>query len=130
MTPVIDAVGIVVSDMAASLAFYRLVGLDIPPEADGESHVETTVRGGIRILFDTEDVIRSFDPTWEPSGRRGRIGLAVRCEGPASVDATVDALAAAGHAVHLPPWDAFWGQRYAVVVDPDGTHIDLFAALE
>src|SRR6266545_1802609 len=26
-------------------------------------------------------------------------------------------------------WDAFWGQRYAVVADPDGTLIDLFAGL-
>jgi uncharacterized glyoxalase superfamily protein PhnB len=27
------------------------------------------------------------------------------------------------------PWDAFWGQRYASVSDPDGNQIDLFAAL-
>jgi uncharacterized glyoxalase superfamily protein PhnB len=28
------------------------------------------------------------------------------------------------------PWDAFWGQRYAAVGDPDGNLIDLFAPLE
>jgi len=35
----------------------------------------------------------------------------------------------AGGAAHKEPWDAFWGQRYAQVKDPDGTVIDLFATL-
>jgi hypothetical protein len=30
---------------------------------------------------------------------------------------------------HLEPWDAFWGMRYAVVFDPDGRPVDLFAVL-
>jgi hypothetical protein len=29
----------------------------------------------------------------------------------------------------LKPWDAFWGQRYAVVHDPDGNGVDLLAPL-
>jgi len=129
MTPVVDAIGIVVSDMATALAFYRLLGFDLPPEADGEGHVEVRTSGGIRILFDTEEVIRSFDPTWTAPGRGGRIGLAFLCEDPASVDATAESIAAAGHVVHREPWDAFWGQRYAIVIDPDGNHVDLFAGL-
>jgi hypothetical protein len=28
------------------------------------------------------------------------------------------------------PWDAFCGQRYAMVKDPDGNPVDLFASLE
>ena len=27
------------------------------------------------------------------------------------------------------PWDAFWGQRYAQLRDPDGVPVDLYAAL-
>lgn len=27
------------------------------------------------------------------------------------------------------PWDAFWGQRYAQIEDPDGHTVDLFAPL-
>ncbi len=38
-------------------------------------------------------------------------------------------LVGAGVRRHLEPWDAFWGMRYAVVRDPDGTPVDLFAAL-
>ena len=130
MKPTFDAVGIVVSDMAASLAFYRLLGLDFPPDADGEGHVEAVTTGGIRIMFDTEDVIRSFDPGWTPSSGRGRVGLAFRCDSPAAVDRVVQAATDASYPVHLEPWDAFWGQRYAVLVDPDGNHVDLFAGLE
>ena len=29
-------------------------------------------------------------------------------------------LTGAGYAGHLPPFDAFWGARYAEVEDPDG----------
>jgi hypothetical protein len=35
-----------------------------------------------------------------------------------------------GYTQHKEPWDAFWGQRYAIVLDPDGTHVELSAALE
>ena len=31
---------------------------------------------------------------------------------------------------HKEPWDAFWGQRYAQLRDPDGNAVDLFAPLE
>jgi len=34
-----------------------------------------------------------------------------------------------GHRAHKAPWDAFWGQRYAQVLDPDGNSVDLFAPL-
>ena len=35
----------------------------------------------------------------------------------------------AGHASKTAPRDAFWGQRYAQVIDPDGNVVDLFARL-
>jgi catechol 2,3-dioxygenase-like lactoylglutathione lyase family enzyme len=27
------------------------------------------------------------------------------------------------------PWDAFWGQRYALLIDPDGVRVNLYAPL-
>jgi catechol 2,3-dioxygenase-like lactoylglutathione lyase family enzyme len=120
---------LVVADMPATLAFYRRLGLDIEPDADSQPHVDVEL-GGIRIAFDTEDVIRSFDPAWTPPGPGGhRVALAFACETPAEVDAAWDELTGAGYEGHLPPWDAFWGMRYAVVHDPDGTPVDLYAAL-
>ncbi|MEV8306578.1 VOC family protein [Streptomyces flavidovirens] len=128
MTPRLDAIGIVAADMAASLAFYRLLGLDIPADADTAPHAEVTLPSGLRVLWDTEETIRSFDPQWSrPEAGGDRVGLAFRCDSPAEVDAVYDALIAAGHRGHLKPWDAFWGQRYAVVLDPDGCGVSLFA---
>jgi catechol 2,3-dioxygenase-like lactoylglutathione lyase family enzyme len=128
MYPRLDLIGIVVTDMARSLAFYRELGLDLPPEMDAEPHVETTLPGGLRMAWDTVEVIRSFDPDWQlPTGHR--MGLAFLCDGPAGVDAAYARLTGLGYAGHKPPWDAFWGQRYAVVHDPDGNSIDLFAPM-
>ncbi|MEV0964032.1 MULTISPECIES: VOC family protein [unclassified Streptomyces] len=130
MTPRLDAVGLVVSDMAASLAFYRRLGLAIPEGAESAPHVEAVLPGGPRVLFDTEDTIRSFDPGWTPPEGRDRVGLAFLCDSPAEVDKTYEELVGAGHRGHLAPWDAFWGQRYAIVLDPDGAEVSLFAGLD
>ncbi|NGO71436.1 glyoxalase [Streptomyces sp. SB3404] len=120
----------VTSDMAASLAFYRRLGLDIPADADGEPHVEAQLPGGLRIAWDSEATVRSFAPEWEPGPRgAGRIGLAFLCDGPADVDKVYAALTGAGYEGRTAPWDAAWGQRYAVLGDPDGNGVDLFAPL-
>lgn len=129
MEPVLDQIGIVVDDMAASLAFYRRLGLDIPAESDSEPHVEFTLRGGIRLAWDDAKMIRSFMPDWNPTEGSGRIGLSFLCESPAEVDRRYAELVAAGYTGEKEPWDAFWGQRYAIVQDPDGNGVDLFAPL-
>ncbi len=122
-------VELVVADMARSLAFYRQLGFDLPAGADAESHVEAVLPRGLKVAWDTIETIRSFDPGWTPPSGGHRIGLAFACDGPADVDSAYARLIAAGHEGHLPPWDAFWGMRYAVVHDPDGNAVDLFAAL-
>ncbi|MER7830525.1 MULTISPECIES: VOC family protein [unclassified Streptomyces] len=127
MTPRFDAIGLVVSDMAASLAFYRRLGLDVPPEADSAPHAEAVLPGGLRLMWDTEEAVRAFDPGLPDAPAEGRTALAFRCGAPAEVDALYGELTAAGYRGHLPPWDAPWGQRYAVVLDPDGRGVDLFA---
>lgn len=123
----LDLIGIVVADMATSLAFYRRLGLDIPTEADAEPHVELTLPGGIRLAWDTEEVIRSFHPSW--NGGSGRVGLAFLLPEPSAVDKAYTELTAAGALGDVVPFDAPWGQRYAGVLDPDGTGVDLFAPL-
>ena len=127
--PRFDLIGAVVADMAASLAFYRMLGLDLPAEADGEGHVELTLPGGLRLAWDTVEMVRSFDESWQPPRGGHGISLAFLCDDPAEVDATYAALVDAGYEGKLPPWDAFWGQRYATVHDPDGNPVDLFARL-
>jgi uncharacterized glyoxalase superfamily protein PhnB len=115
--------------MPATIAFYRLLGLDIAEGLDGESHVEAELPGGTRIMWDTIELVRSFSQ-WEPHAGGHRMSLAFRCAGSAEVDDVHDTLVAAGHRSHLAPFDAVWGQRYATVLDPDGNPVDLFAPLE
>ena len=124
----LDLVGIVVRDMAASLRFYRLLGLDVPLNMDAEPHVEVVLPGGFRIAWDSLEMIQGIYAGWgEPVGHR--MTLAFKCESPAMVDALYERVIQSGYGGHKTPWDAFWGQRYAVVVDPDGNLVDLFAAL-
>jgi catechol 2,3-dioxygenase-like lactoylglutathione lyase family enzyme len=129
MTPRIDAIELVVSDMAASVAFYRRLGLAFPEGAEGQPHSEAELPGGLRLLLDTEDTVRSFHAGWRPPTGGNRSGLAFRCDGPAEVDSAYEDLVGAGYHGELKPWDAFWGQRYAVVHDPDGNGVDFFAPL-
>jgi uncharacterized glyoxalase superfamily protein PhnB len=123
----LDAVGIVVSALEPARRFYTLLGLDFPE--DNGRHTEAVTETGLRVMLDTEELVRSFDPNWvRPVGQR--VGLAFLCNAPAEVDALYARVVAAGFSGHKEPWDAFWGQRYAQVADPDGTIVDLFASLD
>jgi uncharacterized glyoxalase superfamily protein PhnB len=125
----LDAIGLAVDDMARSLAFYRQLGVDVPAEADQQPHAEATLPGGLRLLWDTVEGVRAFDPDYEAiSG--SRVGLAFRLDTPADVDATYQRLVSLGYTGHKEPWDAVWGQRYAQVHDPDGNGVDLFSPLQ
>jgi catechol 2,3-dioxygenase-like lactoylglutathione lyase family enzyme len=124
-----DAIGVVVSDMAKAIAFYRRLGLEFREDSDAEGHVEASLPGGFRFMFDTEETVRSFDPGWSPPSGGHRIAFAFLCESPQDVDRVYRELLDAGAAPHKEPWDAFWGQRYAEVKDPDGNVVDLFAPL-
>lgn len=127
MTPKFDLIGMVVADMGKALAFYRRLGFDIPAQADDEPHVEVTLPNGLRMAWDTVETIRSFDPDWTPPQGGSRTGFAFLCDNPAEVDRMYASLVEAGYQGHKAPWDAFWGQRYAIVLDPDGNGVDMFA---
>ncbi|MBF6174851.1 VOC family protein [Nocardia blacklockiae] len=129
MTARLNVIGVIVADLAPALAFYRRLGLEFGEDLGG--HVEATLPGGFRLTLDTEENIRSFAPNAAANlrGETGRIGLAFQCDSPAEVDALFDELTAAGYHGELKPFDAFWGQRYATVHDPDGNGVDLYAPL-
>ncbi len=125
----LDLIGLIVEDMAKSLAFYRALGLEIPPEMDSEGHVEITLDNGLRMAWDTYEIMRMVDPDWQPADGHHRMGLAFLCGSSAEVDANYQRVVGLGYESHKAPFDAFWGQRYAQVKDPDGNVIDLFAPL-
>jgi catechol 2,3-dioxygenase-like lactoylglutathione lyase family enzyme len=125
--PQLNALGIVASDMERSIRFYRLLGVEVP-ETPGEGHVDTFLPNGVRFMLDSEEVIRSFRPDWTRE-TGNQLSLAFECESPADVDETYARVVDAGFHGEKEPWDAFWGQRYAQVRDPDGVGVDLYAAL-
>jgi catechol 2,3-dioxygenase-like lactoylglutathione lyase family enzyme len=125
--PQLNALGIVASEMAASIRFYRLLGLDVP-DTPSEGHVETFLSNGVRFMLDSEAVIRSFRPDWSRE-TGNQIAIAFECDSPADVDAVYRRVLEAGFDGEKEPWDAFWGQRYAQLRDPDGVPVDVYAAL-
>ncbi|MCM3654262.1 VOC family protein [Metabacillus litoralis] len=121
----LDMVGIVVKDMKASLDFYRVLGLVIPESLNGEQHVEVE-QSGFRLAFDTQEIAKGVYGKWdEPTGHR--VELAFSCESNEVLNDLYDQIVRSGYDGYREPWDAVWGQRYAIVQDPDGNLISLFA---
>lgn len=127
MPPKLDAIGIVTANPTESLRFYRLLGIDTPQNTD-DDHLEATLPNGLRLMWDTEDLVKQFMPEWQKPIGQG-IGLAFLCDSPTEVDSTYQAIIEAGFKGSKEPWDAFWGQRYAQIIDPDGYTVDIFAPL-
>ena len=98
------------------------------PEKPDEGHVDTFLPNGVRLMLDSEEVIGSFHPEWRRTNGN-QAALAFECAGPAEVDEIYARVVAAGFRGEKEPWDAFWGQRYAQLADPDGVPIDLYATL-
>jgi uncharacterized glyoxalase superfamily protein PhnB len=109
--------------MARSMRFYRLLGLDLPADPP-EGHVQATMASGTRLMFDTDEVVTSFVPDWERVDGT-LVSLAFECASPADVDDVYAQVVSAGFEGLKAPWDAYWGQRYALLQDPDGVRVNL-----
>jgi uncharacterized glyoxalase superfamily protein PhnB len=121
-----DYVGVVAADLNRSVEFYRLVGIPLP-DAEGD-HVEVELGNGIRFALDSLELMKRISPHWEePVGHR--MGMGINAETPAGVNEAYAKILAAGYKGITEPYDAFWGQRYAQVADPDGNPVDLYADL-
>ena len=128
MTAKLAALGIVTADMLESVRFYRELGVDVADPTSAEDHYETTLPNGLRLMWDTVELMRKLDPDWQqPQGHA--IALAFECDSPEDVNETFARVTQAGFQGKTEPFDAFWGQRYATLLDPDGNAVDLFASL-
>jgi uncharacterized glyoxalase superfamily protein PhnB len=133
-----DQLNIVSGDMAASLAFYRRLGVAFPEEqvwrtstvAHHASAAETEGAGGIGLDLDSMAFAGFWNSGWK--GREklaGRVVVGFRLATRAAVDEVYADLTAAGHKGLQEPWDAFWGARYAIVEDPDGIAVGLMSPI-
>jgi catechol 2,3-dioxygenase-like lactoylglutathione lyase family enzyme len=125
-SPVFDQVNLVVSDMEASVAFYKLLGVDVPdtlPEWQGHHR---NAAAGEGIDFDLDST--KFAPQWNQGYKGGTTAvLGFRVATREAVDETYARLTGAGYRGQQEPWDAFFGARYAIVEDPDGNPIGIMS---
>ena len=121
--PVFDQLNLVVGDMEASAAFYRLLGVgfdDVPAEW-APHHRSVTQSADIDVDIDSS----AFAAVW--GGGDHGVVLGFRLADRDTVDETFARLVAAGHLGRRAPYDAFWGARYALVEDPDGNVVGLMS---
>jgi catechol 2,3-dioxygenase-like lactoylglutathione lyase family enzyme len=124
--PIFDGINLVVGDMGATVAFYRRLGVDVP---DGTQewdphHRNADVGSGTDFDFDSVAFAGKWDEGW-PGGPGAVIGF--RVESREEVDRVFADLTGAGYRGQQPPYDAFWGARYAIVEDPDGNAVGLMS---
>ena len=127
--PVLNQVNVVVSDMERSAAFYRLLGLELAdPPAEWRPHHHPAAAPGDGLDFELDS--EAFAAQWN-TGRAtatpGRVVIGFRLPDREAVDETYSRLTGAGYRGQQPPFDAFWGARYAVVEDPDGNAVGLMS---
>jgi uncharacterized glyoxalase superfamily protein PhnB len=129
---VLNQLDIVARDFDATLAFYRRLGLDLPevPPTAGIRHAELTLTNGFVLHIDNLELARTYNAAWRrPAGSsRALIGFAVATR--QAVDERYADLTAAGYEGRQPPYDTFWGARYAVVADPDGNDVGIMSPLD
>jgi uncharacterized glyoxalase superfamily protein PhnB len=122
---------VVVADMSASLDFYRRLGVAVPGGESATSvHVQLRMPSGFSLELDAAESAR----LWHAAGRADPpsvsvvIGFALPTR--EAVDERYAELTSAGYPGRQPPFDAFWGARYAIVADPDGNDVGLMSPLD
>jgi len=129
--PELHMLNLVVGDTAASVDFYRRLGVELPSgETPSDAHVAMRTPGGFSLEFDTAESVRLWHAGWraDPAGTRVVIGFALPSR--EAVDDRYAELTAAGYTGRQPPFDAFWGARYAIVADPDGNDVGLMSPMD
>jgi uncharacterized glyoxalase superfamily protein PhnB len=125
--PMLDKLNIVVRDMDAAVDFYRRLGIEIPdtlPEWQAH-HRALTMEGEVDIDLDSAAFAAHWDAGW-PASQPGVV-LGFRVATREDVDELYEELTGAGYVGQQPPYDAFWGARYAIVEDPSGNAVGLMS---
>ncbi len=125
----LDLVG---RDVAESVAFYRLLGVKIPKSAvwttkTGTHHVTVRFPGGGELSLSSPKLARVYNKGYRGGTGGGGVVIGFAVKTRRAVDAAYAKLTAAGYKGQMPPWDAFWGARYAIVADPDGNHVGIMS---
>jgi uncharacterized glyoxalase superfamily protein PhnB len=122
----LNAIGIVSTNMQRTIAFYSLLGFKFGQVKPGEDHIEPiTSPGDTRLMIDSKKLISEIlgeDP--KPANHSA---FALEYDSSEELNSVAQKVKDAGYKIVKEPWDAFWGQRYAIVEDPDGYKVDLYS---
>jgi catechol 2,3-dioxygenase-like lactoylglutathione lyase family enzyme len=127
MKPQANALALIVSDIAASVDFYRRLGLDFGDVTS--AHIECELMPGFKLMLDDAANAKVFYPDWTRPTGGAHTALAFEFGSPSEVDEIYRELADVGLGSAHEPFDAPWGHRIATVRDPDGNNVDLYARL-
>ena len=86
--------------------------------------------GGFSLELDTAESARLWHVGWRADPASAQVVLGFMLASRTAVDDRYAELIAAGYQGRQPPFDAFWGARYAVVADPDGNDVGLMSPVE
>jgi catechol 2,3-dioxygenase-like lactoylglutathione lyase family enzyme len=124
----LNAIGVSSSNLNKTIEFYKLIGFEFPELADEQDHIDAiTHSGSARLMIDSKKLIENLINA-EPKPANTS-AFAIEFDSPRELNEVAQKIKSAGFHIEKEPWDAFWGQRYAVIADPDGYLIDLYAAL-
>jgi catechol 2,3-dioxygenase-like lactoylglutathione lyase family enzyme len=125
--PALTGVNLFVRDMKRTVDFYRRLGLTIDDDHDwGAHHVGVKMPNGFELEFDSVELTKSYDSGWSgPEDSKGVLVFSVATRD--AVDQLYGELTDAGYDGQQAPFDAFWGARYAVLVDPDGNNVGVMS---
>jgi len=128
--PVLNLINLVVGDMTAMVEFYRRLGLEIddPPAPWDRHHVGVEMPGGADLDLDSLAFAKVWNEGLPDDHTRAVLGFGFPTR--EAVDATYTELTQAGYVGQQPPFDAFWGARYAIVEDPDGNSVGLMSPVD
>ena len=107
--------------------FYRDV-LGFPVKNDLGDYVELE-SSGVRFAICRRTVMAGHSTEFSRPASGQAFELAFPCETPAQVDEAYETLTRNGATAVAPPGDMPWGQRTALLADPDGNIHEIFADL-
>lgn len=119
----LDMVGIIVESMEPAILFYEYLGFEVLGQKDAD-YVELN-NGGIRISLNTKKMVEGIYG-YLPKSEGDKIELAFLCDSSKEIDQLCEKIKEFGYEVFREPWQAFWGQYYAIIKDPDGNLLSLF----
>jgi catechol 2,3-dioxygenase-like lactoylglutathione lyase family enzyme len=129
MVVAVAQINFIVADLERSRAFYARLGVSFRARnrhgrGDAEAWVSTNT--GITIVLHSTAFAAWWDET-APQPSAGGAQVDLELESVEQLDKVIAELVAIGATLVKPPVDMSWGQRFGIVLDPDGHRVGLKA---